>query len=158
MVGQLPLSVTSPLNQEQKNESSQEANHWRQKLKDSVSVLEKMVVVRRNDQDIKPLLSPLYVAVVRQAIILNLQEAQWAVLQNNDAVYHLTLQQAIDSIESNFDADSPVTARVTQQLKMLNQQQLKQEFPSLQQSLQQLNQLIQQQSQTSFQQQEATAP
>lgn len=147
LVGQLPLAITSTIDRENENKASQKANHWRQKLKDSVSVLEKMVVIRRNDQDIKPLLSPLYVAVIRQSIILNLQEAQWAVLQNNDAVYHLTLQQALDSIQSNFDVDSPITGRVTQQLKQLNQQQLKQEFPSLQQSLQQLNQLIQQQGQ-----------
>lgn len=159
LVAKLPLAITSTIKREQENKTSQEANHWRQKLKDSVSVLEKMVVIRRNDQDIKPLLSPLYVAVIRQAIVLNLQEAQWAVLQNNDAVYHLTLQQAMDSIENNFDMDSPITSRLTQQLKQLNEYKLKQTFPSLQQSLQQLNQLIQEQSQPlSVHKQEATAP
>lgn len=142
----LPLAVTEAkftASAHQPNKAD-EANSraWRQRLQDSVSLLEKLVVVRRHDEDIKPLLSPLYAAVIRETIQLSLQEAQWAILNHNPQVYQITLDQAIDNIKRNFDVSASITTHLLQQLNQLKSIQLERKKPDIIQSLPLLNELI----------------
>ncbi len=115
---------------------------WRERLKESVGLLEKLIVVRRHDEDILPLPSPAYEAMLRESIHLNLQEAQWAALQNNDAVYQFSLTQALKNINRAFEPHTAATETVIKQLSNLQQIHLIQQKPLLEQSLPLLNQLI----------------
>ncbi len=115
---------------------------WRTRLQSSVSLLEKLVVIRRDNEDIKPLLSPLYEAAVRESIRLNLQEAQWAILNKNQAVYQLALKQAILNLKRVFDVKAQNTAELIKKLNDLQQIQLTPEKPVTDQALPLLNQLI----------------
>lgn len=115
---------------------------WRERLKGSVALLEKLVVVRRHDEDILPLPSPEYEAILRESICLNLQEAQWAVLQNNDFVFQFSLAHAIKNIKRLLSPDTAATKTVIQQLLVLQKIHLTQQKPDLEQSLPLLNQLI----------------
>jgi|GEM_PF-1048838 len=115
---------------------------WRERLKESVSLLEKLVVIRRHDEPIQPLPTPGQEALLRESIRLNLQAAQWAVLQKNDAVYQLSLAQAIKTIKQSFKQQAPNTQALMKQLQDLQQTHLTQKTPVLEQSLPLLNQLI----------------
>jgi uroporphyrin-3 C-methyltransferase len=127
----------SPTDARKKSTSS-----WHARLKESVSLLEKLVVVRRHDEDILPLPSPIYESMLREGIRLNLQEAQWAVLQNNDDIYHFSLTQALNNIGRTFAPNMAATDALIKQLNSLQQVHLAQPKPILEQALPLVNQLI----------------
>lgn len=118
------------------------ASGWQERMKESVGLLEKLVVVRRHNEDIVPLPSPVYESMLREGIRLNLQEAQWAVLQNNEVVYQLSLTQAIKNIKRSFALNATSTNALLKQLQDLQQVHLVQQKPLLDQSLLLLNQVI----------------
>jgi uroporphyrin-3 C-methyltransferase len=116
---------------------------WRLRLQDSMNVLSKLVVIRRNDENIKPLVSPAFEALLKENIHLNLQEAQWAVLNGNSQVYQLVLNQAITTLRKNFNEGAQYTAALIKKLTELQQVQLMQKKPEIGLALPLLNQLIQ---------------
>lgn len=113
---------------------------WHTRLQESTHLLEKLVIVRRADENYKPLISPLFESILRESIRLNLQEAQWAVLNNNPTVYQLALNQAAMNIKRTFDETS--TRDLLKQIAQLQQIKLTQEKPLAGQALPLLNQLI----------------
>lgn len=115
---------------------------WRLRLQDSMSLLNKLVVIRRNDEHIKPLISPALETLLKENIHLNLQEAQWAVLNNNPRVYQLVLNQAITLLKKNFNERAQNTAALIKKLGELQQIQFTQKRPEIGLALPLLNQLI----------------
>lgn len=115
---------------------------WRLRLQDSMSLLNKLVVIRRNDDHIKPLISPAFEALLKENIRLNLQEAQWAVLNHNPQVYQLVLNQAITLLKKNFNERAQNTAALIKKLGQLQQIELTQKRPEIGLALPLLNQLI----------------
>jgi uroporphyrin-III C-methyltransferase len=115
---------------------------WRARFQDSLNLLEKLVVIRRTDEEIKPLMSPLFESILRESIRLNLQEAQWAILNNNDAIYQMALKQAIINLKRTFDEQGDNTAELIKQLNALQQVKLRQEKPITGLALPLLNQMI----------------
>ncbi len=115
---------------------------WREQLQASLDLLKKLVIIHHHNEAIQPLLTPEYETLLRENIRLNLQETQWAVLQKNQAVYDLSLTQAIDNITMAFDQNAASTQTLIEQLHALQSTQLKSETPPLGQSLWLLNQFI----------------
>ncbi|HAU1151647.1 TPA: hypothetical protein JBI12_06820 [Legionella pneumophila] len=115
---------------------------WRNRLQDSVNFLEKLVVIRRHNENIQPLISPLYESTIKESIRLNLQEAQWAVLNNNSAVYQFALNQAITNLKRVFNISSHNTAVLLKQLHDLQNIKLTQEKPVVGQAIPLINQMI----------------
>ncbi|CDZ77929.1 Putative uroporphyrinogen-III C-methyltransferase [Legionella massiliensis] len=133
-----PLSATTNRPAEDNSSSSP----WKEKLKSSVSVLEKLVVIRHNDENIRPLLSPLHQTLLRDSLRLNLQETQWAILQNNPQVYQLSLNRALQDIQVAFDTNSAATQALIKQLQTLQQEKFEKQQVTLEESLSLLNQYI----------------
>lgn len=115
---------------------------WKNRLQNSMNVLEKLVVIRRHDQEIEPLMSPLYEAILKEKLHLNLQEAQWAVLNNEPFVYQLVLKQAINSLKMNFNENMANTAALIKKLTELQQKNITQKRPAMDSALPMLNELI----------------
>lgn len=111
-------------------------------LSKSLSLLKKLVVIRRDDEAIKPMMSPLFEAVVKEHIALNLQAAQWAILHDNPQVYQLSLQQAITHLKKTFNEQSQDCAALIKQLSTLQNIQTTQEKIKIDWALPLLNQLI----------------
>lgn len=146
MVNELPQSIKFKDTNENTSSSAaekkaSEQSAWRQRLHESVNVLEKLVIIHKDDQQSRRLLSPMYAALIRDSIQLNLQQAQWAVLNRNEKVYEMTLNQTIDSTEKYFGAYKRTKALI-QQLRELKALNIEPEYPEVQQSLLMLNQLI----------------
>lgn len=121
--------------------TSSETSGWRAHLENSLNALEKLVVIRRDDEDIQPLVSPLFESLARENIRLSLQEAQWAILNNHPDVYQFALKQAINNLKKTFRTSSTLNALLTQ-LKELQEAKVTQDKPQLDSSLSLLNQLI----------------
>lgn len=130
-------SVTETVSSETANPSV-----WQTRLLKSVSLLKKLVVIRRDDEKIKPLISPLFEAILKESIRLNLQEAQWAILNNNPIVYQLALKQASMNLKRTFTETSRNTVELLKQFNELQQVKIIQEKPKIELALPLLNQMI----------------
>jgi uroporphyrin-III C-methyltransferase len=117
---------------------------WKSRLQNSFNMLKALVVVRRNDESIKPLLSPIYESLLKESIRLNIQEAQWAIINTNTTAYQFALKQAIITIQRGFNDHQTNTTAVIQQLADLQKINLTQEKPNVGQALPLINQLIEQ--------------
>lgn len=115
---------------------------WREGLKNSLSVLEKLVVVRRDDRDIQSIVTPAYVGLLREEIRLLLQETQLAVLQGNERVYQLTLKQALKKVSQSFSLDDANTQALLSQMHTLETIQFSLKKPVMGRALSLLNKLI----------------
>jgi uroporphyrin-3 C-methyltransferase len=124
---------------------------WRLRLQDSINLLGKLVVIRRQDEPIKPLLSPVFEALLKENIRLNLQEAQWAVLNGNPQIYHLVLNQALSILRKNFNQGVPNTEAFMKNLIELQQIEFTQKKPEIGSALPLLNQLIDVKTEDSYQ-------
>jgi uroporphyrin-III C-methyltransferase len=146
----IPTLASSEKNTEQKTSPA-----WKEKLQESMNVLAKLVVVRRNDENIQPMLSPLQQNLLRAGLRLHLQQAEWAILQNNTGVYQLSLARAIIEIKRNFDTNATATQALIKQLQALQQEKLSITKPVIDESLNLLNQWIESKN---FQTNDNTAP
>lgn len=135
----IDISDSDEENQTPKNSSP---SVWRTRLQESMNLLEKLVIIRRDNEEFKPLMSPIYESIIRENIRLNLQEAQWAVLNNNPAVYQLALKQAIMNIKRVFHDEKSSASQLIQQLTDLERLQITPEKPVSGFALPLLNQMI----------------
>jgi uroporphyrin-3 C-methyltransferase len=85
----------------------------------NLNFIKQFFIIRYRPDPLEPLLTPAYKLMQRETIRISLQEAQWAVLQHNDAVYHFALNQANQYVEFTFGAGSPETLQIVQQLQPL---------------------------------------
>lgn len=115
---------------------------WRSHLQNSVNLLEKLVVIRKNDEDIKPLMSTLYESLLKESIRINLQEAQWAVLNKNQIAYNLSLQHAEKTLKRVFNPSLKSTTAILDQLHTMQQIKVTQSIPEIGSALPLLTQLI----------------
>lgn len=141
----LPIkaSINSSLTSNQSDPyKKSDVSVWQEKFKSSMKALEKLVIIRHNDEDLRPLLSPLHQTLLRDSIRLNLQEAQWAILQNNLKVYQLALNQAQQQIKKIFDEKATATEALMKALQTLQQEKIVKKNISIQDSLHLLNQVM----------------
>lgn len=115
---------------------------WREGLKNSLSMLEKLVIVTRDDRDIHSIVTPAYAGLLREEIRLLLQETQLAVLQGNERVYELTLKQALKKVSQSFSLDNANTQALLSQLQALEKIQFSLKKPVMGRALSLLNKLI----------------
>jgi len=104
--------------------------------------LKNLVVIRYNTETLDPKPTLAYKAMLRATVRLNLQEAAWAILERNDAVYHVALAQAITNIEHTFSSEATSTQALIQQIKQLDTAQLHADSIMPDQALTALNHLL----------------
>ncbi len=99
------------------------------------STLQQVVVVRRLDEKVKPLLSPDQSAYARLNLQLMLEEAELAVLRGNQALYERALAKARSAIDEWYDASHPRVAALSQSLAELAAKNVDPKLPDISQSL-----------------------
>ena len=124
------------------NSETPNGTTWRVRLQQSFSQLDKLIVIRRDTEDFKPLLSPVFASILKESIRLNLQQAQWAVLNRNADVYQLALKQALANLNRTFNKSSGNTSALIKQLNELQQIKITQDRPKIEIALPMLNQVI----------------
>lgn len=115
---------------------------FRDHINETLSTLQNLVVIRRYDGDIKPIMNPMYATILREEIAVILQEAQFAALQGNDSLYQFTLGQAVTKIKRSFDLNHDDTKTLLTQLGNLQQLKFECKKVQVEKSLTLLNQLI----------------
>ena len=148
IVAKIPLKSTMEFNAQSQQTplSNQHPQTWRDHLNQSLTLLEGLVVIRHHNEEIRPLPSPAYESMLREGIRLQIQEAQWAVLHNNEAVFQLSLTQALNNIKRSFEPSAPTTKAMVQQLQALEHLHLVLKKPVVGQSLPLLNEWIESKS------------
>ncbi|MDY6842049.1 MAG: uroporphyrinogen-III C-methyltransferase [Pseudomonadota bacterium] len=99
------------------------------------STLMQVVVVRRMDEPVKPLLSPDQSAYARLNLQLMLEEAEMAVLRGNQPLYERALSKARTTIENWYDASNPRVTALGDTLAELARNNVDPELPDISQSL-----------------------
>ncbi len=88
-------------------------------LRVSLETLKSLVVIRHRDQAITPLLDAQQEQFLRQNLCLMLQQASWAVLQHNQAVYQFSLNRAKIWLQHYFADNEKATLALNAQLTAL---------------------------------------
>lgn len=92
---------------------------WRARIQASLKTLKSFFIVHYHADPLQPILTPAYKKLQKEIIRLNVQEAEWAVLQRNNAVYQLALKQASDNIYHAFGKANLKAEYIIQQLEHL---------------------------------------
>ncbi|GGC69737.1 uroporphyrinogen-III C-methyltransferase [Marinobacter halophilus] len=100
-----------------------------------VDTLQQVVVVRRLDEPVKPLLSPDQSAWARLNLQLMLEEAEMAVLRGNQPLYERALTKAITTINDWYDATNPAIRGLADSLNELAGHNVDPQLPDISQSL-----------------------
>jgi len=136
------LVISSPLLHSQPSpKANVTAQTWRDQFKQSMNSLGKLVIIRSDEETMNPMILPLFHSITKETIQLNLQQAQWAVLNRNQDVYHLALNQALRALQKISAQTSQAQALISQ-LKSLEEIQLTQPKPNSGAALSLLNQVI----------------
>lgn len=145
LVSNLPLRRPAFTMEDSNNNTSnpsEKTTPWRAHLRNSLNKLSQLVVVRRNNDPYQPLLGPKEEGFARTLLRLNLQEAQWAVIQLNDSIYQFALKQAIKNIQLTFDTNDIKTQTIMSKIQELQKTRLTKPSLTLDQSLPLINSLI----------------
>lgn len=90
--------------------------NWRDALSTSWHTLERVVIIRRHGQPIEPLLAPEQFLYLKQNLQLQIQQAQWAALHQQQIIYVLSLQRAANWVNYYFTDNNLVSRAVQQSL------------------------------------------
>ncbi|KEF30229.1 HemX like protein [Marinobacter nitratireducens] len=99
------------------------------------ATLKQVVVVRRMDEPVKPLLSPDQSAYARLNLQLMLEEAEMAVLRGNQPLFERALGKARSTIDSWYDGTEPRVRALSETLSELADRNVDPELPDISQSL-----------------------
>lgn len=137
-IKQIDVQINPPIKNAQDS-----PNTWQDSLHASMALLQKLVIIRHHDTAVNPLISPMHEVILRDGIRLQLYEAQWAVLTQNNTLYQLALNNALDLCKKTFANNATSTASFIQGLTALRALSLEQDKPKTN-TLDLVNQLIKQ--------------
>jgi len=104
--------------------------------------LKEVVVVRRLDEQVKPLLSPDQSAYARLNLQLMLEEAELAVLRGNQELYQKSLKKARTTVQEWYNADNARVGALADTLAELASHNVDPELPDISRSLALLKQRV----------------
>lgn len=99
---------------------------WQQHWENSVQALEKLVVIRRHNKAVKPLLSDQQFGLVIESLYIELQQAKWAVIHRNQAAFKLAINHTLNQIRHHFNEQKTDVANIVRQLQSLQKIQIQQ--------------------------------
>ncbi|MFD2230352.1 uroporphyrinogen-III C-methyltransferase [Alkalimarinus sediminis] len=111
-------------------------------LKDALDELKQLVVIRRLDEAVEPLLAPDQVYYLQQNLRLMIEQAELALLDRNQPMYQRNLTKAEQWINTYFSQNKDDTALLLSTLERLKALQIDPELPDISQSLQLLKKRV----------------
>jgi len=113
-------------------------------FENAMSKLKGLVVVRRLNQPIKPMLEPEQEAAIRQVLELKLQAARVALVLGKQKRFRSALAASNIWIKSNFDTSNKIVQHVQTVIDQLANAELKPILPDISTSLREVRLLLQQ--------------
>jgi uroporphyrin-3 C-methyltransferase len=96
-----------------------EEKKWIGAIQDSFKSFRQLIVISRLDKPIEPLLPEAELQYLQHNLQLLLQQAQWALLHDEPAIYQSSLQQFQESVQTNFASDSVITQTIMQTITII---------------------------------------
>ncbi|MDR5903714.1 uroporphyrinogen-III C-methyltransferase [Franzmannia qiaohouensis] len=115
---------------------------WQQQLSRFGAELRDLVTVRRHDEALEALIAPEQEAYLRQNVRLLIEQAQLALLKEEEALYEASLDKALALVEAYYDTDSEGVQRVLERLGELREAAIRPELPDISGSQQALAEFI----------------
>ena len=107
-----------------------------------LDTMKEVVVIRRLDEPVKPLMSPDQSAWARLNLQLMLEEAEMAVLRGNQPLYERALGKAINTVNEWYDSTNPSIRGISNTLTELADKNVDPELPDISRSLDLLKQRL----------------
>lgn len=118
------------------------SGNWQQQLSRFGAELRDLVTVRRHDEALEALIAPEQEAYLRQNVRLLIEQAQLALLKEEEALYEASLDKALALVEAYYDTDSEGVQRVLERLGELREAAIRPELPDISGSQQALAEFI----------------
>jgi uroporphyrin-3 C-methyltransferase len=115
---------------------------WRAALKASWDKLSKILVIRRLDHTIAPLAGPKQQQILQNNLRNLFQQAQWAILRNDNTLFHASLKRAHQLIKQHFNTDIMATQKFIAAIKQLDTKNIQPELPNISDSIKLLERFI----------------
>lgn len=148
LVDQVAGLVIFELPEREAAPAAQEAGDWQQRLRqgyeEALHTLSRYVTVRRREMPFEALVDPQWEALLRQNLVMLLQQAQVALLSGNQPLYQASLQRAQRWLTEYYLADDAATTAAARELDELAAQAIAVEFPDISRSLLQLDAVMEQ--------------
>ena len=121
----------------------EEGDGWHQRLRqgyeEALHTLSRYVTVRRREMPFEALVDPQWEALLRQNLVMLLQQAQVALLSGNQPLYHASLQRARHWLVEYYLAEEAAAAALARELDDLAAQAIAVELPDISRSLRELD-------------------
>lgn len=153
IIGNTTEGMPAMDNDDQQQTDTEQA-WWQQGLHRTWQKLQHVVVVRKRDAAIEPLMTKEQQRILTQHCQLLLQQAEWALINQDQAVYANSLQQAIEHLKQHFNADDQRTRSLMSALQQLSMINVAPELPDIIQTQEIIQQTINSRANTTNQQQE----
>jgi len=127
---------------ESKDAPADGSNMFTQGWNRFVDTLKQVIVVRRMDEPVKPLLSPDQSAWARLNLQLMLEEAEMAVLRGNQPLYERALEKAVTTVNDWYNSSNPEIRGLSSTLAELAGRNVDPELPDISRSLELLKERL----------------
>ncbi|GAB2722359.1 uroporphyrinogen-III C-methyltransferase [Halomonas garicola] len=104
--------------------------------------LKDLVVIRQHDEALETLITPKQESYLRQSLRLMVEQAQLALLKQEETLYTGSIDDALELLNAYFDTERADTQSVISRLKELKQKQITPELPDISGSQQALAEFI----------------
>ncbi|MDY7116248.1 uroporphyrinogen-III C-methyltransferase [Halomonas sp. SSL-5] len=104
---------------------------WQQQLSSFGQELKDLVTVRKHDEALEALISPEQESYLRQSVRLVIEQAQLALLKEEEALFEASLDKAITLIEGYYDTDDSGVQSVLARLGELKGEAVRPELPDI---------------------------
>ncbi|MCH4564667.1 uroporphyrinogen-III C-methyltransferase [Halomonas sp. EGI 63088] len=104
---------------------------WQQQLSRFGQELKDLVTVRHHDEALEALITPEQESYLRQSVRLVLEQAQLALLKEEQALYEASLDKALTLINGYYDTDANGVRSVVTRLEALKGEAIRPELPDI---------------------------
>lgn len=116
----LPTTIPATSNAESAVSNPLE-NKWLRTLQNSLDSFKQLIVIRRLNKPITPLLPEKEQQFLQHNLLVLLQQAEWALIHHEANVYQSSLQEIQENINDHFVPGSPITQAAIQTITQLKQ-------------------------------------
>ena len=115
---------------------------WQEQLSRFGQELKDLVVIRHHDEALEGLIAPEQESYLRQSVRLLLEQAQLALLKEEQGLYEASLDKTLGLIDSYYDTESSEVQAVIERLQELKGANIQPELPDISGSQQALAEFI----------------
>jgi len=138
LIFELPEREASPLREE--------ADNWQETLRQGYEAARKKIsdyiIIRRRDVPMQTLMDPQWEGLARQNLRMLLEQAQVALLSQNQTLYTESLGRAEHWVEQFSESDTAASQAMNREIRQLAGQQVTVDMPDLSRSLKALDEAV----------------